>query len=185
MDPKLIEEILQRALNPIAERLTALETARATPVPTPVPTPAPEAARAAGTEPPEVVQLRAELAREKSAREAAEAAAAASADMPVRMGRGAPLLSSTGEFARTELGALIERAKTGADGRAKTPLLASVANRALGSLTLEVRTSTLLSRGEAGQRLRQACEDAPDLLRSLCMAAEKDGLIGNIDVGWN
>lgn len=188
MDPKLLEEIIQRALAgamvPVTERLTALE-ARA--VPTPTPTPTPEASRAAppAAESAEVIELRRKLQDSERAREAAEAAAAASADMPVRMGRGAPLLSGTGEFARTELGQLIERAKAGADGRTKTPLLAAVANRAIGSLTVEVRTSTLLSRGEAGMKLRQTCEDAPDLLRSLCMAAEKDGLIGNIDVGWN
>lgn len=167
----------------IATRLDAIEAARAAAPPAPVPVPAPAAESA------DVTELRAKLAAAESEKRSLELGMLALIDQPQRSGRsGAPLLSNNPAFTGSELDALIGRSKAeragrkGADAICRTAL---VAERAKPVLAMRATPGVLLSSSPAGHALREAAQDAPELLRQLLVAAEEDGIIGNLETGWN
>lgn len=167
----------------IVSRLEAIEAARAAAPPAPVPVPAPAAESA------EVTELRARVAAVESEKRSLELGILAMIDQPHRIGRsGAPLLSSNPAFTGTELDALIGRSKAERAGRKGVDAIcrtALVAERAKPVLAMRATPGVLLSSSPAGHALREAAQDAPELLRQLLVAAEEDGIIGNLETGWN
>jgi len=161
----------------IARAVTAALDSRApAPVPTPEPTPEPESS--------ELAELRAKLA-EVEAGVANRDKALASLVESGRIGRstvGAPRLSQNdGEQALTDLDLLIERNR---EGDYAAPVLCSVVTRHKGAIALTRSLSGHLPAGAQGKQHLAAAHDAPHMLRSLLVAAEHDGIIGNLETGW-
>jgi hypothetical protein len=174
MTPEQLEALLQRALAPVTERLAALEAARATPAPAAAPAvaapaPAPEAARTAPAPVPAATgdaELRARIEALEGQVRTRDAALNALASQGHRSGMGAVVTASTDPiYAANEFEGLIGRAKA----EDKSPALLAVVTRAKEALTVNLRSKN--------PKIREICDGAPDLLRSLLNGAEMDGTL--------
>jgi hypothetical protein len=146
-----IRAMLGEALQPVTDRLVALEAPlveeRATPTPEPTPS-------------PNVVAEAEQRAAEATARaEAAERALALANRRPMRVGRSMVPAFSAGPAARTGYEGLV------AEARSKAPTLAAVAERCIGTVT---------EPDGPGKVSRSDCERT---LASMLNAAEADGII--------
>ena len=95
-------------------------------------------------------------------------------------GMSVPILGGgyDGEQATREIDHLVK------ESRATAGVLCAVVTRHKSSLTVVREVSGHLPRGTRGQEYLQAAHNAPHILRSLCTAAERDGIIGDLDHGW-
>lgn len=166
----------------VADTVRSVLAAERAAAPPPV---APVAERAAPVgDSADVIALRASLAAAESRAANTEAALAHLAEQPARRGTGlsAPLLSGNPEFARSEFEELVVRTK--AERGTKPSSLAAVATRAKAVLLADIHPQVLLSKSPEGASLRAAAHRAPDTLRALLNGAEQDGMIGNLQIGW-
>lgn len=156
------------------QRIADLEAARSQPTPEPTPEPVPASDEAA--------ELRARIAALETERDNRDAALAS---LTGRSGR-APMFPSLGggydtEQSSRDIDILIERAKANGDS---APVLCATVNRHKASLSITREANGMLPRGERGRQHLQAAHNAPNTLRSILIAAEHDGLIGDLDAGW-
>lgn len=158
----------------IARGVAAALAARETSDPTPAP--APEAS-------PELVEMRAKMEALEASLENRDRAMASLIDTG-RVGRSGgmsvPILGGgyDGEQATREIDYLVK------ESRETSGVLCAVVTRHKKSLTVVREISGHLPRGTRGQEYLQAAHNAPHILRSLCTAAERDGIIGDLDHGW-
>jgi hypothetical protein len=144
-----IRSLLDEKLAPVTARVDALEGSADRSQPTPTPEPVDETA-----------SLRAKLEAEQTRARAAEAALAHATSRGFRVGRSAVGLNMpSGPAARSAFSGLIERS------RSEAPTLSAVAERALPALDPQIDEKPA------------SRETLIETLRSLCNAAEADGLI--------
>ena len=138
------------------------------------------------SEDPSVAELRAKVAALESERDNRDAALANLIGSG-RVGRGStmqhPVLGGghDSEQAERDVNALVERCKQNGD---VAPVLCAVVNRHKSAIAISREPSGHLPRGDRGKQYLQAAHNAPSTLRSLLIAAERDGIIGDLDAGW-
>lgn len=151
-------------------------------------------ARAAGAKPaataagedPSVIELRAKVASLEAERDNRDAALAGLVGSG-RIGRGSrmapPVLGGgfDSEQAALDIDNLVQRCKSDGD---IAPILCAVVARSKAAISISREASGHLPKGERGKAYLQAAHNAPSTLRSLLVAAERDGLIGDLDHGW-
>jgi len=144
--------------------------------PEPAPAPAPE-------ESAEMIEMRAKVARIEADLENRDRAMANLIDTG-RVGRSGgmavPILGGgyDADQATREIDHLVS------ESRENSGVLCAVVTRHKKSLTVVREISGHLPRGERGKEYLQAAHNAPHILRSLCTAAERDGIIGDLNHGW-
>lgn len=144
-----IRSLLDEKLAPVTDRIAALESSEERAQPAPEPTPAPDPA----------AELRSQLEDANKRAERAEAAAAAMASRPFRVGRSGPLSIPDGPGAATVYDGLVQRA------RSEAPVLSAVAERMIPLMT-EEKGAKATTRGQL-----------LDGLTAMLNAAEADGVI--------
>lgn len=157
MTPDELRAAVAAALAPTNDRLAALE-ARGAPAPAHVDTPE---------------ELRARVAALEAANARQRTVIGNLTSQPQRMAGGARssiAASGSSSYAGSEIGQLIKRCEAMGDGHA--PAVREVVIRHQPMLAVKFR-----SRGAEGAKLRDACEQAPDLLRELLCAADDDGTL--------
>ncbi len=167
MTPEQLRAILAETLAPVTARLDAIE-ARTAP-------PAPAAPAAPAAAPDEATGLRARVAALEAANERQRAVIGNLTSQPQRAGgtRHAPVAASNlPAYAASEFDALLNRCK--AQGEDHAPAVREVVERHKPMLAVKFR-----SRGAEGRQLRDACEQAPDVLRELICAADADGTLAD------
>lgn len=102
-----------------------------------------------------------------------------------RMGRSVMavphLPTQDGDFVRV-IDGMVEAIRADGD---RSPALCAVVSRGKERLAAFQRDGNdLPPKGKGGQAFQRAIHDAPRLLKNICRAAEADGLIGNLDAGW-
>ena len=85
------------------------------------------------------------------------------------------------EGAKADIEGLIARCKDNGD---TAPVLCAIVNRNKAALAICREPSGSYPVGTRGAEVLRAAHNAPSTLRSLLIAAERDGLIGDLDKGW-
>ncbi len=156
MTPDELRALLDAALSPINTRLAAIE-GRSTPATTPAAEPESVEAR--------VAKLEGVVARQRTV-------ISNLSSQPQRMSGGhRATLAASGQpaYAATEIGRLLKRCEE--DGESAMAVR-EVVTRHQPMLSVKLR-----SRGADGAKLREACDQAEDILRELCCAADEDGTL--------
>ena len=169
LTPEQLAVAIREALSPLTQRLDAIEAQRAAPAtpaaPAADPTPAPTAG--------DTVLLARVQALEATAARQRTVIANLSAQ-PQRHGGGArvALAASNSPTYSGEIGALLKRCEAEGDDHAMA--LREVVTRHQPMLSVKFR-----SKGAEGQKLREACDNAEEMLREICVAADADGTLGD------